>query len=193
MQRSGRNGRRGLRTWGAAGLLLVLAACGSSGGGSSPKSDGTPRSSGGTKATAADTGKGKGQVDVCAVITPADAAALFGESAEAQSSPSPEPLVSGICLYSHPGDPLDVRNLLQVRVYPGEQFYGAQLFPSATELTGFGDKGFVAVNAKTHKIDLQFVKGGRTGVIAYTTGGGVDIAAREDAVRTIGKKLAAAM
>lgn len=190
MRWSGRNGRRSHRTWGAAGLLLVLAACGSSGGESSPNSDGTTGSS---TAPTEKAGKGKGKVDVCAVITAVDAAALFGESAEVQTSPSPEPLVSGLCIYSHPGDPLDVRNLLQVRVYPGEQFYGERLFPNATKLKGFDAKGFVEVNPKAHKIDLQFVKGGRTGVIAYTTGAGVDIAAREDVVRTIGKKLAAAM
>lgn len=171
---------------------LALAACGSSAT-SSTQGSSRPADSTSSASNSKGNSSSKAKFDVCAVITPADAATVFTETATSQPSASAEPLVSGLCIYSHPGDDLQVRNLLQIRVYPGEQFYGERLFPSATALSGSGDKGFIDVDPKQHTIDLQFVKNGTTGVIAYTTGPGVDIATRADAVKAVGKKLAAAM
>lgn len=172
--------------------VAVGTACGSSSS-SEPASSSTSSPGSTASSTSTADGTGQGKVDVCAIVTAADAATVFGETAEPQDSPSSEPLVSGLCIYSHPGDDLAVRNLLQARVYPGEQFYGDRLFPDATTLNGFGEKGFINVDTKRHKVDLQFVKDGKTGVIAYSTGAGIDIAAREDAVKAVGKKLAAAL
>ncbi len=190
MSRSRRGGLRGLIVSGVC--VLAFAACGSSAT-SSTKGSSQPGDSELSTAKAKGNGSPQKRIDVCAVITPEDAATVFAETATSQPSASAEPLVSGLCIYSHPGDDPQVRNLLQIRVYPGEQFYGERLFPSATALSGSGDKGFIDVDPKQHTIDLQFVKNGKTGVIAYTTGAGVDIATRADAVKAVGKKLAAAM
>jgi len=96
-------------------------------------------------------------------------------------------------LYRHPGDELTVRNLLQVRTYQGEQFYGERLFPKRTALSGLGSRAFEDVNTSSHKVVIQFVKGGTTGVVDYSTGAGVDVRARASGVLTLAKKLAASM
>ena len=127
------------------------------------------------------------------MITPTDAAGLFEESAEPTSSSGAEKLVSGLCLYHHPGDNLTVRNLLQIRTYPGEQFYGERLFPKRTAISGLGSRAFEDANTTSHKVVIQFVKGGVTGVIDYSTGAGVDVRSRASAVRKLAKKLAASM
>ena len=127
------------------------------------------------------------------MITPTDAAGLFEESAEPTSSSGAEKLVSGLCLYHHPGDNLTVRNLLQIRTYPGEQFYGERLFPKRTAISGLGSRAFEDANTTSHKVVIQFVKGGATGVVDYSTGAGVDVRTRAQMVLTLAKKLAASM
>lgn len=171
----------------AVSALLGLSACGSSG--STTKSTPAPAKVL-TSSSSRPSVKGS---DLCAVITAADAATVFAESAQSGPAPGPEPLATGVCIYRHDGDDLKIRNLLQVRVYPGPQFYGERLFPKKTSLSGIGSRAFEAVNFRSHKVEIQFVQHGKTGAVNYTAGAGVDVAAREPAVLAIAKKLAAAM
>ena len=165
-------------------MAAMLAACGSSSA-SKPSSQAST-----TTKTAGTTSAPK---SLCPVITADDAATVFGESAQATESSSSEPLVSGVCIYHHEGDDFTVRNLLQVRVYPREQFYGERLFPKKKSLTGIGDKAFQDVNTTTHKVEIQFVKDGKTGTVNYTTGASGDIESRVPELVVIAKKLAASM
>jgi hypothetical protein len=180
---------------GATLLALVLAACGSSssskssaGAGSSSTTAVSPDSSTTTSGSAGTTPK-----NLCTVITPADAAAVFGESAETKAPDVPTPFVTGICFYHHPGDDLQTRNLLQIRIYPGEKFFSAKLFPNSQTVAGLGDRAFVHVNTLAHTVQVDFVKNGKTGSIFYSAGQAVDVPARTAAVEAVAKKLAGTM
>ena len=180
-----------VRTLAVLGVLAAVTGCGSST--ATPKGSNAnkqPAQSSGTEATST---KNVKPSDLCTVITAADAAALFGESAEPTPSSGAEKLVSGLCLYRHRGDDLTVRNLLQVRTYPGAQFYGERLFPKRTGVSALGTKAFEDVNTTAHKVVIQFVKHGSTGIIDYSTGAGVDVRTRSAGVRTLAKKLAASL
>ena len=170
----------------ALGVLAAVAGCGSSAA-STNSSEAKPPS---TSVAGAQNSKPK---DLCAVITPTDATGLFEESAEPTSSSGAEKLVSGLCLYHHPGDEITIRNLLQIRTYPGAQFYGERLFPKRMAISGLGSRAFEDVNTTSHKVVIQFVKGGATGVIDYSTGAGVDVRTRASVVLALAKKLAASM
>ena len=172
------------------GLLAAVGGCGSS---AASKSSNEPKQQSTTSSSRVDGAKNPKPKDLCAVITATDATGLFGESAEPTPSSGAEKLVSGLCLYRHAGDDLTVRNLLQIRTYPGAQFYGERLFPKRTAVSGLGSRAFEDVNPASHKVVIQFVKGGVTGVIDYSTGVGVDVRSRASAVRKLAKKLAASM
>ena len=173
----------------ACGLLVIVTGCGSSTG---SKSSGPQRPVTSSSATEGGTANAKPK-DLCAVITPADAAELFGETAESTASSGAERLVSGLCLYRHAGDELNVRNLLQIRTYPGAQFYGERLFPKRRAVAGLGTKAFEDVNTVAHKVVIQLVKGGSTGIVDYSTGAAVDVRSRTAIVRKLAKKLAASL
>ena len=171
------------------GVVVVAAGCGSSTA-SKTSSPSTPPS---TSSAGASSTKNAEPKDLCTVITAADAAALFRESAEPTPSSGAEQLVSGLCLYHHPGDDLTTRNLLQIRTYPGVQFYGERLFPKRRAVSGLGMKAFEDVNTTTHKVVIQFVKNRSTGIVDYSTGVGVDVRTRTAMVQTLAKKLAASL
>ena len=82
--------------------------------------------------------------DACALVTAEDATELFGVDAEQQEDVSPVDLGAS-CLYGNAGgDELGtVDHLLQVRVFEGEQFFGADTFDDEEDLDGLGDKAFV--------------------------------------------------
>ena len=173
----------------AFGLLAIATGCGRSAASKSSPAR-TRVTSSGASETSTTNVKPK---DLCTVITPADAAELFGETAESTPSSGAEKLVSGLCLYHHPGDALTVRNLLQIRIYPGAQFYGERLFPKRAALSGLGSRAFEDVNPALHKVVIQLVKDGATGVVDYSTGAGVDVRTRTSIVRSLAKKLASSM
>ena len=170
-------------------VLGAITGCGSSTGSKTSTPTKPPAGSGaGTIGT-----RNAKPKDLCALITATDAAQLFGESAEPMPSSGAEKLVSGLCLYHHPGDALTIRNLLQIRTYPGAQFYGERLFPKRRAVSGLGMKAFEDVNTTTHKVVIQFVKNGSTGIVDYSTGVGVDVRTRTAVVQTLAKKLAASL
>ena len=73
------------------------------------------------------------------------------------------------------------------------RYDGALLFPKRTAVSGLGTKAFEDVNTTAHKVVIQFVKNGSTGIIDYSTGAGVDVQTRRAVVRTLAKKLAASL
>lgn len=185
---------RGVVDAGRSVLVLgVLAAVGGCGSSVASKSSNEPKQLSTTSNSSVDGATNSKPKDLCAVVTATDAAGLFGESAEPTPSSGAEKLVSGLCLYHHAGDDLTVRNLLQIRSYPGAQFYGERLFPKRMAIAGLGSKAFEDVNTTSHKVVIQFVKGGSTGVVDYSTGAGVDVRSRASVVRSLAKKLAASM
>src|SRR3954453_22465467 len=111
----------------AVGALVLLAGCGSSSG---SKSDGTS----GTPATSSDGGSASGKkIDVCKIITPADAQKVVGGPVAVQAPAGSEGLSSGVCIYKATGGGIRV-SLLQIRVYPGPQFYGEKALPGAKSI-----------------------------------------------------------
>src|SRR6476619_1077691 len=102
-----RNARIGAAV--AVAALVILAGCGSSSGSSSSSSTTTSAVTGGSAS-----GSGKQQIDVCKIITPADAEKVVGGPVEAQASAGSEGLTSGVCIYKGTGGGIAVK-LLQIR------------------------------------------------------------------------------
>jgi hypothetical protein len=171
----------------ASAGVLTLSGCGSSSGSSSTGA----KTSGSTSAGAATKGE---QIDVCKIITAADAAKVVGGPAEVQAPSGTEGLASGVCIYKASGGGIRV-SLLQVRVYPGPQFYGEKALPNTKSLDLAGtDKAFVRSAAGGKTVDVQFVKHGKTGTINYTdTGSTAPEATTVTNVEDVAKKLAAAI
>ncbi len=177
---------RTLRQLVALGLTgAVLAACGSSGGSASSGTSKPPSSS-----------SSAAKVDVCRIITPADAATVVGSPAKTEPTSGPELSTQGVCIYKKDTTDIGV-NLLQVRVYGGPQFYGERIFPDAKSIKVKGaDKAFLSVKtapggAATY--DLQFVKDGRTGALNYTATKGADESTTTAAMESVANQLAAAL
>lgn len=179
---------RTLRQLVALGLTgAVLAACGSSGG--STSSGRSTRSSSASSSSAA-------KIDVCTIITPADAATVVGSPAKTEPSSGPELSTQGVCIYKKDTTDIGV-NLLQVRVYGGPQFYGEKIFPDAKPIKVKGaDKAFLAVKTSgggAAGYDLQFVKDGKTGALNYTATKGADESTTTPAMEKLANQLAAAL
>jgi hypothetical protein len=163
--------------------LITLAGCGSSSG-----------SSGGSSGTTAPSGSGGStaskKIDVCKIVTPADAQKVIGGPVEVQAPAGTEGLSSGVCIYRGTGGGIRV-SLLQVRVYPGPQFYGDKALSDTKSIDISGaDKAFVRDAAGGKTIDVQFVKDGKTGAVNFTDTGAT---AQTDAaanVQAVAQKLA---
>ena len=166
--------------------LVVLAGCGSSSG-----------SSGGSSSTSSTTGSGSStaskKIDVCKIITPADAEKVIGGPVVVQAPAATEGLSSGVCIYKASGGGIRV-SLLQVRVYPGPQFYGEKALPDtkSIDITG-ADKAFVRDAAGGKTIDVQFVKDGKTGAINFTDTGATAPTDATANVQAVAQKLADAI
>jgi hypothetical protein len=166
--------------------LVVLAGCGSSSG-SSGGSSGTSSTTGGSAST---TGK---KIDVCKIITPADAQTVIGGPVEVQAPAGTEGLSSGVCIYRATGGGIRV-SLLQVRVYPGPQFYGDKALGDTKSIDISGtDKAFIREAAGGKTIDVQFVKDGKTGAINFTDTGATASADAATNVQAVAQKLADAI
>jgi hypothetical protein len=176
----------------AVAALVVLAGCGSSSGstsGGSPDTSSTTTGGSGTGGSGSD----KKKIDVCKIVTPADAEKVVGGPVETQAAAESEGLSSGVCIYKATGGGIRV-SLLQVRVYPGPQFYGEDALPKTKSIDIAGaDKAFVRSSAGGKTIDVQFVKDGQTGAINFTDTGATASDAAVTNVQTVAEKLAAAI
>lgn len=165
---------------------IVITGCGSSSGSSPSGADKTSTTTGG----ASSSGK---KIDVCKIITPADAEKVAGGPVEAQAPSSAEPLSSGVCIYKATGGGIRV-SLLQVRVYPGPQFYGAQLLPDTKSIDLSGtDKAFVRTGSGGKSVDVQFVKDGKTGAVNFTDTANPNGDSTVSNVEAVAQKLADAL
>lgn len=138
-----------------AALSMVLAACSGGGGATTPASNGT--TSGGASPTAAasdgpaSSPGAAGAVDVCAVVTPDDLAAI----ASGPMTASPEPGLVGTaagCVYLSKQFPANEG--LSIEVVTGDMaanFWNGNVPPGGTNdtipLTGIGDKAMRAPGA----------------------------------------------
>jgi hypothetical protein len=138
--------------------------------------------------------------DPCGLVTTADAASLFGEQARTGQDASPVDLGRS-CIYENAdSDDLGrVGHLLQVRVFPGEQFFSTATFDDEQRLDGLGDRAFVRSGAGALAgVDVQFVKDGKTVTFSYSTvnigvekdADRVEAADREDQVVTLARQAA---
>jgi hypothetical protein len=165
---------------------IAIAGCGSSSG-SSPS--GTAKTS---STTSGGSSAGK-KIDVCTIITPADAEKVAGGPVEEQAPSGTESLASGVCIYKATGGGIRV-SLLQVRVYPGPQFYSESALPDTKSIDIAGtDKAFVRSAAGGKTVDVQFVKHGKTGAVNFTDTGNPNSDSTVSAVEDIARKLANAL
>jgi hypothetical protein len=85
-------------------------------------------------------------------------------------------------------------SLLQIRVYPGPQFYGEQAMTNTKSLSLDGtDKAFVGESAGGKTVEVQFVKDGKTGAINFTDTGTTAPDAAVTDVEAVAQKLADAI
>jgi hypothetical protein len=115
--------------------------------------------------------------DPCRLVTRDDAARLFGEAARTTDEQSPVALGASCVYADSAGDRLgEVGHLLRVRVFDGEQFFGADTFDDERTVAGLGDRAFVrSGDGALAGVDVQFVKDGETVTLGYSTvNNGVD-------------------
>jgi hypothetical protein len=156
-----------LATVAAVVAAVALTACGSSSG-SGPSSGGTATSSN----TSSPGGRASGKkIDVCKIVTAADAQKVIGGPVQEQAPAGTEGLAAGVCIYKGTGGGIRV-SLLQVRVYSGPQFYGEQALDNTKSIDIPGtDKAFSRSAAGGKNVDVQFVKDGKTGAVNFTDTG----------------------
>ena len=169
--------------------VLAIAGCGSSSGSSSNASTRTSSTTGSTSAASS----GGAKIDVCKIITPADAEKVAGGPVEEQAPAGTEGLASGVCIYKATGGGIRV-SLLQVRVYPGPQFYGEQALTDTKSIDISGtDKAFVRSAAGGKTVDVQFVKNGKTGAVNFTDTANPNGDSTVSNVEAVAQKLADAL
>jgi hypothetical protein len=172
----------------AVSAAAVLAACGSSSGSTSADTSKTSKPS---AATGSGSGSGsKKKIDVCKIIPASDAEKVIGGPVEQQAPAGTEGLSSGVCIYKATGGGIRV-SLLQIRVYPGPQFYGEQALGNTTSIDVPGtDKAFERTAAGGKTIDVQFVKDDQTGTINFTDTGSTGSPSALADLQAIAAKLA---
>jgi hypothetical protein len=172
--------------------VVAIAGCGSSSGSSSNASAKTSSTTGATGGGSGGPSSGK-KIDVCKIITPADAEKVAGGPVEEQTPSSSETLASGVCIYKATGGGIRV-SLLQVRVYPGPQYYGEQALPDTKSITLSGtDKAFVRSATGGKTVDVQFVKNGKTGAVNFTDTANPNSSSTMSDVEAVAQKLANAL
>jgi hypothetical protein len=156
-----------LRVTAAAGALALLSslglgACGGGGGNERSKPTSPPeetsRSSGSSTTVA---GTDAADEIACALIDQDDARSLFGEDAVRAPDASPTH-VAPTCIWKSASG----TRLLQVRVWPGEQYYGGKQHPGAKSF-GEGDRSFVAAQGANGET-VQIVDGHKTYDFSYS-------------------------
>jgi len=173
--------RRHPRIWFALGVaaFVVLTACDDAG----ESSSGTPDD---TSASTADTAA-EGLTEGCALVGRSDAEELFDAPAELEEGTSIAVEVSETaCIWGTPFD-ADTYQLLQFRIWEGEQFYSESIYEGARHLD-IGDGGFVAVESGS--VTIQWVQDGQTAHLAYSGSLADDTAAKAPQVEEMAERLA---
>jgi hypothetical protein len=143
---------------------LLGSACGSSAGDA-----GSAKAAGGDAGAAAPASTTASKVDACALVTAAEAAALFGEPATRDAGVTvTDPNMIGECIWEH--ETPAGSHQLQVRVWASPQYYN----PPADEFTtplDVGERGYVRSHSASG-VDVAWVQGGRVYELSYFTIGG---------------------
>lgn len=158
----------------ASSLCLATAGCGGSGNAPAPATS--------TPAATSDAG-----TDACAVVTQEDATALFGQPAKRQDGTGLKvPIMVGECLWTWDGE--TANQLLQFRIWSTEKAYSDPTDGGAERLT-LGDKGYMRAHPLAG-VDIQWVQGGRTVSLAYSTVGSAipSPLTKVDAMKALAKK-----
>lgn len=126
------------------------------------------------------------RIDVCALVTRADASALFGNPARPRAgTPVLDPNMLGECLWTW--DSESSSQLLQARIWDGARYYRA---PADARPLGFADRGYIRVHPMAG-VDVEWVQTGRTVSLGYSTVG-PDVPGamtRTEAVEALARKL----
>jgi len=167
----------------AAALIGVAVACGGSGGGeeraSAPGSTSTP-----------DGGTASSSVDACALVSQADATALFGQPATRQEgSKIAVPIMIGECIWIW--DAEAANQLLQFRVWSTEQAY-SRPSDEFTQDFPLGDRGHVHAHAQGG-VSIEWVQGGKMIGLSYSKFGSSvpSPLTKTDAMKELARKVAA--
>lgn len=126
------------------------------------------------------------RIDLCALVTQADASALFSNPARPQAgTPVLDPNLLGECLWTW--DSGSSNQLLQARVWSGALYYRA---PADAQPLGFADRGFIRVDP-TGGVDVGWVQTGQTVSLSYSNAGSDMPGAetRAEAVEALARKL----
>lgn len=113
-------------------------------------------------------GGGAASIDACAIVTQADATALFGAEAGTFTSSGPAtpiPGMRGECLWDY-DYPDYSSQLLQFRVWDKE-YYSE---PTGAEAFSIGEQGYVA-KGPFESVDVGWVQGEIAGDLSYSTTG----------------------
>jgi hypothetical protein len=162
---------------------LLLWACGSSAGDAGSAESATPGAAGAPPAAAA-------KVDACALVTAAEAGALFGEPATRDEGVTvTDPNMIGECIWEH--ETSAGSHQLQVRVWGSPQYY-TPLDDEFTEPLDVGERGYVRTHSASG-VDIAWVQGGRVYELSYFTVGGPGFpqaTSREAAVKELARQTA---
>lgn len=136
-------------------------------------------------------GSGGGSFDACAVVTQADADALFENAASKETgTPITDPNLLGECLWGWQ-DASANSELLQFRVWNGAEYYGTP--PADSQAYAIGDKGYVRVDSIAG-IDIAWVQGSRTVNLSFSkVGTPPDPATKLDGVKALAQKASGAL
>lgn len=157
---------------------VILTGCGEE------KSTVEPAGNGGAPAASGDSGA---KIDACALVTQADATALFGKPAvPEEGTPVFDPNMMGECLWTW--DTETGGQLLQFRVFNGPQYYSE--LPDAQPFD-IGEQGNVRTNTFTG-VDVEWIQDAKTYTLSYSTVGTdvPDATTKAEEVKQLAKKVA---
>jgi len=140
----------------AISAVALFAGCSSSG------DDGGSTSAEPSAAAAA--ANGDSSLAACNIVTEADATALFGKQAvKDEGALVTDPNMLGECLWTWDTDTSN--QLIQFRVWNGEQYYGQE--PAGSQSLDLGDKAFMTVGSLAG-VDITWVQDGKTIQLSYS-------------------------
>lgn len=166
-------------------LALTVAACG----GSTSQDTAAPGAATTPPGASASRGAASGSsVDACALVTQADATALFGQPAARQASATGAvPMMIGECLWTW--DAETANQLLQFRVWSSTQGYSRPADEFTTDLT-LGERAHVRAHPQGG-VDVEWVQGGRMFTLSYSKVGSAVASptTKTEAVVALAKKM----
>ncbi len=158
----------------AATLLVVVSGCGGGGSGRSAR-------------TTTTTAPNVAPDEACRLLTPADAAKLFGEQPRRVEDASRVRGAASACLYEATSTS---GQLLQFRIYASTQYYARTVHADARDVSDLGEQAFVSAAGPSGLVDCQFVKSGNVYAFAYSNLTH-DPNAKSDALLSLARQVAA--